>query len=225
MSRIFIKTFLDSTFNSEHSVVGENFANTLPTPSYPSGYFKNSNAVTIPLALSTGEGIDTGLFTFPTEGSVSVWFKPSGWSVANTVVSDGLVHSVIDRATDREPLIIWRLEDEVGVRILFFDGVNPGRLIDCTTCTISDGVWHLASFSWSGVNNILKVYLDGVEVGSLSTTVGVSGDLDLSLGSRIWSGDQELDGDMDTFTFWNEYKTDWTDMNDRRAGLNDILPQ
>jgi len=225
-ARLSSKVYLDSTFNSEHSVTGSNFTNSLPSPSYPSGYFKDSNAVTIPLALDINEGIVSPTFTCPKEGACGMWFKPSGWGLVNTTVSDSLTHSVIDRATAIVPLIIWRAEDGIGIRILFHDGVNPTRTIDCTTCTITDGQWHFASASWSTSGDLFKAYLDGVEIGSLSTTIALTGVsvIDIGLGVRDWVGDLELDGDMDTFTFWNEFKTDWTDMNDRRAGLNDIIP-
>ncbi len=90
-------TFLDSTINSENSITGFNFTNTLPSPSYPSGYFKNSNAVTIPSSLSAGEQIANTSVTVSKEGAMGMWFNPNGWGLINTNMSGDTFNTIIGR--------------------------------------------------------------------------------------------------------------------------------
>lgn len=219
--------FQDSLFTSEHSASGFNFTNLLPSPSFPSGYFKNSNAVTIPKVLASGEHLANTTVTMPKEGSYGIWFKPNGWGLVNTVMTGGTFNVIVHRDGVAIPLITWLVINGVGIRIQFNDNVNPNRIIDCTTCTIVDGQYHFASFAWSTATNTLKLYLDGVEVGSSSVTVSLTGSSTtyVSLGCRGGAfSDLEADADLDTYKMTKFFKTDWVDRNNRRAGLNDIIP-
>ncbi len=221
-----VVTFLDSTINSENSITGFNFTNTLPSPSYPSGYFKNSNAVTIPSSLSAGEQIANTSVTVSKEGAMGMWFNPNGWGLVNTTMSGDTFNTIIGRDNTANPLITWLVINGVGIRMQFNDAVNPTRLVDCTPCTIVYDTWHHAAVAWSTSGDVIKAYLDGVEIGSTSATIALTGSSTtfVSLGCRGTLSDLTSNADLDTLKMYNFFKTDWSDRNDRRAGLNDIIP-
>ena len=227
MSRIFIKTFLGSDNQTETSIKGPDFTNSLAGHSYVTGYFKNSTAVRIPASLSAGQELSIPVVNIPKEGAMSIWFKPNGWSLSNTTVSPAGVHSVIYRDSTAVPLITWSVVNGAGIQLLFNDGTNPTRVINATTQSIADGVYNLASMSWSTANNLIKIYLNGVEIGSFSGTISLTGvqNTYISLGCRGGINDQELNGDLDLFTYYNYYKTTWNDRNDPRAELGDTASQ
>lgn len=224
MGSLHTKLFTDNSTSCKNSVIGNNFTVTNAS-TFTTGFYKNSNAVTI--TSGTNTRIDKSDIVSK-EGTIIVMFKPNGWSLSGTSMSGGSYNSVFYRDNLVVPLMTWSVQNGIGIRYLFHDGVNPTRVIDSNTQTINDGQWYAASVTWSTANNELKSYLDGVCIATLNTTVALTGSSSTyySLGRRAGLNDQWLSGDADGMTIYNrvlsasEIKQA---MNIKRNGLSDNI--
>jgi len=216
------KVFLGSTFEITHSIIGGNWTNTLPSSVFSTGNYEGSKVINIPLSLNANQGLSLSPFIFPKNASFGLYFKTNGWTLTNTTVSDGNIHSLMDRKTNTTPLIIWRIEPGIGIRVIINDSINPSVIVDCTTCTLLANTFHFASLTYSSDDNVLKAFVDDTLIGSTNATINFSAlpSGNLALGSRYWAGDLELDGKMDIFTAENVAKPDFLDRNDKLSGLN-----
>ena len=225
MGSLHTKLFTDNSTSCKNSVIGNNFTVTNAS-TFTTGFYKNSNAVTITSGTSTR--IDKSDI-MPKEGTIIVMFKPNGWSLSGTsMTGSSSYRSVFFRDNLVIPLVTWSVQNGIGIRCFLHDGTNPIRFIDATSSTINDGQWYGAAVTWSTANNEFKSYLDSTNIAYLSATIALTGSSSTyySLGRRAGANDQWMGGDADGMTIYNrvlsasEIKQA---MNIKRNGLSDNI--
>jgi len=198
--------------------------NTLST--FATGYYSNSTGA-LNQPLTVGSATDGWFITdinFTPEGSVEGWFKSDGWSLTNTTVSDASQHRIyIDG--DGSDLKLWPyIHPGEGLHFNLVDDSGSKR-ITCTTCTLSADTWYHIAFSWSASQNLMKIFIDGVEVASSTVALTITSlpALELYIGSFKGETIRGWDGWIDGFCYWNYMKTDFGDRNNKRRGMNDLI--
>lgn len=191
--------------------------------SFVTGYFSNSvGALTIPATVaSSSDGWSVTGFNRPSSGFFEGWYKFNGWSLSGTTVSDGVQHRLyVDNG-----LNTWSyIHPGQGIHFDFNPGSGNLRL-SCTTASISADTWFHYRCTWSDELNLRKMFIDGAEVASSTTsfTVTINPATTAFIGHYYAETTQGLNGYVDGFVYGNWYNTDFKDMNNKRRYLNDVV--
>jgi len=223
MEGILLWNTLSSTADIENSRVGEDGENLKDSPAYAKVKFENG--ATIPKTQSVAlkdivfNKAKASALQLPAEGSLSYTIKPNGWSLTNTTTSDGAIHRLSFFGTVAPYSGIQ--VNAGGLNYNVFDGTN-NRTETITDQTLGDGVENLISIAWSSASNLVRFYLNAVQIGSADGTLSITpGNQWLCIGNRYWSDSNAkgFGGEIENVKLYNTYETDFSnDLNHRGFG-------
>ncbi|RMD46230.1 MAG: LamG domain-containing protein, partial [Aquificota bacterium] len=141
----------------------------------------------------------TGLSASPQETSISFWLKGNSWSVSDTpltVINSG-------DTSDKGDIIFRYTAANTFTLYVGQDGSNSWDQIDFTSFP-ADFAWHFISATYSK-GNIIKLYFDGVEVGSTASTLFPSTLSKLRIGTAddLTGSSYYFNGTIDEVAIWN----------------------
>ena len=212
------------------SIIGTDFTQSQPSPDYTdAGYFSNSNgAFNVPLSgPTTGEIVEADLPLFK-EMTIETWIKSDGWSWSNTTMTGSSgIHMVFGGNESLRTILHCSFDANTGIRFYFFPTTGGIPPVDVTNQSMSADTWTHMAMTMSDSAQQIKLYKNGIEIGSQTGTFTVtetSNTLHTSLGNRINSSDlRPFEGWFDGFTQYNYIKvaSDFVDRNAKRSGLPD----
>ncbi len=214
--------------NSEitRPVKGSGWTQNIVSPNYVAAKFGNALRFVNPQA-ANAEIVDSGSQTIPLEGCIEFWIEFFGWSWTNTTSSDSKDRVPINRETNANPFVAVNFFDGVGI---LYDintsnqGGNNNRLTVSNQSFSSGEVPHLA-FSWkeAGASGLMKMFRNGVEVGSRTANLGLTGaqTTTYTIGTFGQATTASWDGYVDNYKFHEFFKTDFTDRERPRFGMLD----
>jgi len=231
--KILIQANFNSISNIEKSIVGNNFADNLPSHSFVSSPLSNVDALYFKAPLLSGEEVKQTI-ALPNECCIEVWFKTDTWGMINTVVDDAAIHAVFYRDTSSPQMCTIRFQNAIGIRCHLLAATGGQSLLDVTTSTLLANTYYHIAHTYSSANSVHKLFLTpesnkgpAVEVGSKAHTFTMSGASDyvFSIGKRANTGSAiwELDGYIPGVKVSKYYKLDFTDRFDWRRELQDVV--
>jgi len=197
------------------------------TPSFTAGRFGSAYH---PATTSRGAYSSSITIDIPPSGAMGAWIRPIGWSWTNTTASDGRQHAPIHfrakaASGDAVPLIFINFTHGTGIN--FDINMGSNRRLTVTNQSIADGEYVYFSVSWqeNGASGLQKMYFNGVEVGSATANLGITGTKQNGPGVGGFPGNTNIGwgGTVEIFKLWNYYKTDFTDRERPRFGMNDLI--
>jgi len=158
-------------------------------------------------------------WTYPTEGSVSMWVKTDNWNIAGGGTSDGQQH----RVTLANNLIFWTYFTSAGV--LAFNLKNTGtELLTVGNFYLPSNTWFHVSFCWnSSVTQVIFTNgaVAGIRIPGALTHIGATNNLTYG---HYLEGGNGWKGWIDNVKVYEECIVDWSEEVAlfERTTLNDL---
>ena len=141
----------------------------------------------------------SGLSAAKNTGSISAWIK------LETITSSGNGFQIRVDSNNNIALIYVASSNELRVQ---YKGGGNNTTTNYSTTIENDGNWHHLAGTWNSATDNLKLYLDGIEVGTETGLTAITGSFTTasigsnSVGSAFWKGNidevslfnKELDG-------------------------------
>ena len=222
---LYFVSFRDNDGSYKTPWIGSNgFRDASGVPTFAAAAYNGYNTARIQ-APSNGIYSDTTTVEIPPEGCVECWVRLDGWSWSGTTVSNGVDKTVFGwRAANATPFLQLAFANGNGLQ--FYLTTGTPRIVNVTSQSFSDGEDVHLAISWKedGANGLMKVYVNGAEVGSGTFDLGLTGSNQNgpNFGGLPTRDDRSIEGYLFNGKVWNYFKTDFSDRERPRAGLNDF---
>jgi len=231
--KILLQANFNSVSNIEKSIVGNNFADTLPAHNFVSSPFPNVDALYFKAPLTSGQEVKQTI-ALPNECCIEMWFRTDGWGMVNSVLDDAGIHVAFFRDSLSPQMCTIRFQNGIGMRCHLLATTGGQSLLDVTNQTLLANTYYHTAHTYSSANSIHKIFLTpesnkgpAVEVGSKAHVFTMSGATDyvFSIGKRANVGSSifELDGYIPGVKVSKRFKLDFTDRFDWRRELQDVV--
>jgi len=215
-------TFRDTDSSWFRPVKKQNTLTDAETPSFTAGKFGNEYT---PAHTSKGVYSSVTTLEIPPEGCMEIWLKLSGWSWTTTTASDGNDKMPVHfRTGNFNPQINVNFDSGVGI-IFDLNMAGTNQRMTVTSQSFSDGQTIHFAISWkeAGASGLMKMYVDGVEVGTKTANLGITGSKQNGpgFGGAVFSSVLGWIGPIGNGKLWSYYKTDFSDRERPRFGMND----
>ncbi len=214
--------YLGSQAETENSVTGFNGTDARTTKTYSAGKF--GNGADIPLTQPSASDqvtIDNVLVT--SEGCVEAWLKLN-WKIDGLTAGDGNSHIIWNNTIvpSVEFTSVVFIPGQ-GMHFDVFDGTNFRLTITNLNIPVNT-LFHLSA-CWSETQQLQKVFVDRVQVGSITNTFNLTDThtSNLALGKREDLTTVGLNGIIDNVKIWSFFQTDFSRRERKRFGMNDSI--
>ena len=219
----YLITFLDSDASWFRPVKSLSAFIDSEVPSFSTGKFGSEYH---PGNVGSGARSNTSAIEIPPEGCIEVWMQPIGWSWTNTSSSDSRDRIIChQRTTNAVPAITVNFDNGTG--IIFDLNMGTNRRLTVTNQSVADGEKLHFAVSWkeAGASGLMKMYFNGSEVGSLTADLGITGSKQngLGFGGFAHTTTHGLGGTIGNGKRWSYFKTDFSDRERPRFGMDDVL--